>query len=412
MNFQNYWKEESAKRRKSWSAKARRFAAKHTPLEEIRQVAYRSLDLSNYRTYLTRHYTEKNPLVYWDGVFAFSEGSLREALLIEGADLSFFKMEVSRKLADDVKKELERRKKTSLSGGYIGYSRQLESLYRECSNIEMVLLTYKDISMVINRYTSNTNPFAYYEVIPCEQLTCDGIFLQETNFYTLNIATLLIEMAAEWELRQEEYNYYAKKLRVRLIETAVCDKITFQLWDEDKIESKMEDYIDKDYSLMKIYEHILRPWLRGVEKFMVAITERDMKDNKLDFAFNYRHLQDFVTGILRPYLWKQGFNDLYVYISENDSQNIIIEYKGFRLLMHCDYSRKILFYPYVFTKEFIEQRFCFDNMHIHFRRLTLSAVAEYLKQMVCINKQIDNVITVIYQKYNRLKWYNNYGNID
>ena len=82
MNFQNYWKEESAKRRKSWSAKARRFAAKHTPLEEIRQVAYRSLDLSNYRTYLTRHYTEKNPLVYWDGVFAFSEGSLREALLI------------------------------------------------------------------------------------------------------------------------------------------------------------------------------------------------------------------------------------------------------------------------------------------------------------------------------------------
>ena len=412
MNFQNYWKEESAKRRKSWSAKARRFAAKHTPLEDIRLEAFSSLDYTKFDTYLSRHYTKENPIVRWIGEFTFSEESLRDNLQKEFADLSFFKMEVTYKPTDDVNKELVRRNQASLSGCFHGYSAQLTNIYKVSSYVETVRLIYKDISMVINRYTNKTNPFAYYEVIPCEQLTCNALFLQETNFYTLNIATLLIEMAAEWELRQEEFNYYAKKLRLRLLETAVCDKIDFELWDEEKIESKIEEYFAKDYSLMEIYEHILRPWLRGVEKFMVAITERDMKDNKLDFAFNYRHLQDFVTGILRPYLWKQGFNDLYVYISENDSQNIIIEYKGFRLLMHCDYSRKILFYPYVFTKEFIEQRFCFDNMHIHFRRLTLSAVAEYLKQMVCINKQIDNVITVIYQKYNRLKWYNNYGNID
>jgi len=60
-------------------------------------------------------------------------------------------------------------------------------------------------------------PFGYYELNPCEQLTKSAMLLQETDFYTLNVATLLMEAAAEWELRQEELNYYAKKLRIPVI---------------------------------------------------------------------------------------------------------------------------------------------------------------------------------------------------
>jgi hypothetical protein len=58
-------------------------------------------------------------------------------------------------------------------------------------------------------------PFGYYELNPCEQLTKSAMLLQETDFYTLNVATLLMEAAAEWELRQEELNYYAKQLKIQ-----------------------------------------------------------------------------------------------------------------------------------------------------------------------------------------------------
>ena len=66
------------------------------------------------------------------------------------------------------------------------------------------------------------------------------MLFQETDFYTLNVATLLMEMAAEWELRQEEFNYYAKQLRIRTMEAAISDSIDFELWDDKKIQKKLK----------------------------------------------------------------------------------------------------------------------------------------------------------------------------
>ena len=44
MIFTDYWKEKAAKRRKSWAAKAKRFAERHMQLAEIRKEVSLPLD--------------------------------------------------------------------------------------------------------------------------------------------------------------------------------------------------------------------------------------------------------------------------------------------------------------------------------------------------------------------------------
>ena len=46
MTFNEYWKEKAQKRRKSWAAKARRFAEQHAQLEDIRKEVYLPLGFS------------------------------------------------------------------------------------------------------------------------------------------------------------------------------------------------------------------------------------------------------------------------------------------------------------------------------------------------------------------------------
>ena len=50
MSFNEYWKEKAQKRRKSWAAKAKRFADRHAQLEDIRMEVYLPLDFGvNFR---------------------------------------------------------------------------------------------------------------------------------------------------------------------------------------------------------------------------------------------------------------------------------------------------------------------------------------------------------------------------
>ena len=76
--FNEYWKEKAQKIRKSWAAKAKRFADRH-------------------EDYKPGHFIKLNPLISWQDMnFRFSEEGLRAALKAEGADLNSFKMEVNR----------------------------------------------------------------------------------------------------------------------------------------------------------------------------------------------------------------------------------------------------------------------------------------------------------------------------
>ena len=409
MSFNEYWKEKAAKRRKTWLARDKRYASRHNKLEYIRREVFQELDERKLETYLKPHYTEKNPIVCWKSdKFSFSEASLREALISEGADMTYFKMEQSKRPIhgkSDVEEEKARRS-SDLFPGTLDYTIYwwLEKIYELSSEVETVLLTYKGVTMMINRYSKSNVPFGYYEVIPCHHLACSALKLQETTFHTLNIATLLMEMAAEWELRNEELNYHAKRLKLRALEAVVCDRIDFELWDDKKIETKVKEYFKKDYSLKEMYQAILRPWIIGVEKFMEAITTRDISDGALEFHYHSSQgFEDFVEQKLRPYLNSQNLGDFRMFIPAHDNHQVIIEYQGWQVSMHCRDYTVVDFYPNVFDPKFIMQSYCDDRLHVHFCKLTISAVANYLRRMPAINEKIDRVVKLVNMKYNELK---------
>ena len=408
MSFNEYWKAKSDRRRKAWVAKNKQFAGNHTRLDTIRRKVFQDMDERKLETYLKPHYTEKNPIVCWNnGKFSFSEASLREALISEGADITYFKMEKSKRPIhgkSDVEEEKARRS-SGLFPGTLDYTIYwwLEKIYELSSEVESVLLTYKDVTMMINRYSKSNVPFGYYEVIPCHHLAFSALKLQETTFHTLNIATLLMEMAAEWELRNEEFDYYAKKLKLRALEAVVCDRIDFELWDDKKIETKVKEYFKKDYSLKEMYQAILRPWIKGVERFMEAITTRDISDGALEFHYHSQGFEDFVELKLRPYLKSQNLGDFRMFIFAFDNHQVIIEYQGWQVSMRCRDYTVIDFYPNIFDSKYIMQSYCDDRLHVHFCTLTISAVVEYLRRMPAINGRIDRVVEQIKMKYNELK---------
>lgn len=126
MSFNEYWKEKAAKRRKTWLARDKRYASRHNKLEYIRSEVFSLMDERNLETYLKPHYTEKNPIVCWKSdKFSFSEASLREALISEGADMTYFKMEQSKRPIhgkSDVEEEKARRRSSDLFPGTLDYT--------------------------------------------------------------------------------------------------------------------------------------------------------------------------------------------------------------------------------------------------------------------------------------------------
>ena len=98
--FSEYWDKKSQKRRKSWAAKAKRFAERHMQLAEIRsEIVYSHMDRREVLSLLDEHRTVQNPIAQWDPNlhFSFSEQGLREAMKAEGADVSSLTMTVSKK---------------------------------------------------------------------------------------------------------------------------------------------------------------------------------------------------------------------------------------------------------------------------------------------------------------------------
>ena len=280
--FNEYWKEKAQKRRKSWAAKAKRFAEQHTQLESIRKEVYLPLDYSvnfSFEDYKPGHFVQRNPIVCWQDMnFSFSKNGLRAALEAEGADMNSFGMSVNHQPIKGLEApqpenewEAYRFMKPNKVFDYDRKFRSwLQRIYEICTDVETVSLSYRQITMTIKRYSTEEIPFGYYELNPCEQLTKSAMLMQETDFYILNVATLLMEAAAEWELRQEELNYYAKKLKIRTMEAATTDSIEFELWDDKKIQKKLKEYAVKEYSLDQVLGQVLSPWKKAVGDYMKA----------------------------------------------------------------------------------------------------------------------------------------------
>ena len=161
-----------------------------------------------------------------------------------------------------------------------------------------------------------------------------------------------------------------------------------------------------------MYQAILRPWIKSVERFMEAIVTRDLSDGALEFQYYYDGVKGVVEQKLRPYLNSQNLGDFHMFVPEHDNRQVIIEYQGWQVSMHCRNFTEVYFYPNVFDPKFIKQSYCNDRLHVYFCKLTISAVAEYLRRIPTINGRIDRVVEQIKMKYNELKnkQKDNYGN--
>ena len=92
---------------------------------------------------------------------------------------------------------------------------------------------------------------------------------------------------------------------------------------------------------------------------------------------------------LRTYLNQVGLQDVKAYVPDDTDYWIILEYQGFRMILKYKDS-KMYFYPYADEEEDWNVWKLNIKRCIEFKGLTLSAIAEYLKQIPAIKeKEID-----------------------
>lgn len=371
-SFNDYWKKKAAKRKKGWAAKNERFANEHFSIEEIRDKVFMPIDYnkSGYDAdaFIITYFKATNPLVVWNrGVFRFSESDLRKAMEDEGADMQRFKMEVNKtaihgkeapepKITDYGKYEWGTSCTNKVWNFEYKYHAWLKQVYKVCTNMESVTLNYREVTMTIKRYTMPDMAFAYYEVNPCTQLMKSPLLMEETGFSVFNIAFLLMDMASEWELRNEELNYYAKNLKIRKMESVTTDGIDLEQW--------------KGLSW--------KEQINMVKTFMEAVVERDCANGALDIHFHNAYSISMIELLKRrmiPYFNSNGLHDVHAYIPTDSFNCIAMEYQGCRALLK-NLNHKMWFYPFVNPEWSVN-----SEQSIEFKRLTISAIAEYLKQM-------------------------------
>lgn len=405
--FNEYWKEKAQKRRKSWAAKAKRFAEQHTQLEDIRKEVYLPLDFGanfSFEDYKPEHFIKLNPITSWqDKNFCFSEEGLRAALKAEGADMNSLGMSVNHQPIKGLEAPQPENKWEAYEwkpNKVFDYDRKfrswLQRIYEICTDVETVSLSYRQITMTIKRYSTEGMPFGYYELNPCEQLTKSAMLMQETDFYTLNVATLLMEAAAEWDLRQEELNYYAKKLRIRTMDAALTDDISFELWDDKKLEKKIAEYVSKDYPVEKIIEQVLRPWKQAITKYFHDITEQELNNSTEKFhAFNLKHSHDhsaqYIKNVLQPFFNKHGLAGIKMWIPEKGSSPLFMENQGY--LAKYNPSND-LFYP--------NAHYSMCAIYGELKNTPLRALAYFLQKMPKITRKTDEVVIKVMHFYDGL----------
>ena len=391
MSFNDYWKEKSAKRKKSWAGKAKRFAQKHMQLEAIRsEIVYGHMKREEVRSLLDEHRIVQNPIARWDSNmhFSFSEQGLSEAMQTEGADVSSLTMTINKKNI------IGQQPHKIAYGDMLDVAGNRRDLYEKFTDLETCTINYREVTMVIYRYTYLQQPFAMYELVPCKQLSISDLRLEETGFGTLNIATFLMEMAAEWELRQAEFNYYAKKLRLRTMEAATIDSIEFELWDEKKLQKKIQEYIGKDYQLDKIIEQVSRPWKLAVKKYIDAAVERSLRENNVErfepFCNSFSR-DKFVEERLRPYLESVGLKEVELEVSGKDNAEVTLKYQGANSRLSAQFQ-EFFFYPNSY----------YDGSFLVLAENTpLNAISDYLKMMPALNQRMDETILEVLHIYDQ-----------
>lgn len=387
MNIIEYCKQKRNKQRAKWDTRRKRYAKERTPLEKIRNEVFQQFGY-NHRDCLI-HLVKHNPIVQWrEREFSFSENALRDAMAAEGADLTLFEMKVKRQRLKEGEK-IDLSKRCNYCHCNYCYDSWIDEFAKQCTDVETVKLTYGQATMVIKRYSIQGVPFCYYTLNPCEQLVGVSMILNESDFSMLNIGTLLMEMAAEMEMRQEELAYYSKKLRLRLMASTVMDDvINFTLWDDTTLSQKIDEYISNGYNTEKIINLALRPWKSAINKYFDLALLRMANESCLRFQ---KLSQDNPAKEIEKYL-KEANLDLCDVNLSGDTHSIIISYQNHQCFAQISSTNSICLIP--------TTRCCSETIKLP-STMPLEIFALFIKQMPTINKPANDYVDKVRQLYTK-----------
>ena len=271
---------DAQKRRDAFEERYNAYIGSGYDLDEIKRDVNKRLECKYLRFYLGESYkfkNEPNPIVsFSDGKLQFTEQGLRAALKKKGADPELLKMDTAEiPFEDDV------------------YN---NSLYFKRKDVmkQVCTITYDCIQMEIKRTYVKGSPFSHYTIIPAKEMwvNCNVIFesdlfnLTEQEFYFLDLATLLMDLALEYRLRQEEIAYHAKQMRILTMDTAVLDEeqIPLEPIDDTTIESSIAECSSKGLDCDNTFKVIVQPWMDTISNYFMLMS------NKYDDRFS---LKDF-----------------------------------------------------------------------------------------------------------------------
>ena len=259
------------KRRAAFEERFAVFNGYHFSLEGIKQKVNPDLEIKYLNYYLgesNKFSGKPNPILcLTDGQFSFSEQGLRNALKKMGADLSLFKMDVKEmaREADDC---------TLL----VAYKKRKNVYAQVCT------LTYKSIEMEITRWHVKDSPFGVFEIMPAKQMMCyvpkycnrnNRLFiLRDDEFYLLDLPTLVLDLALEYQLREEEITYHTKQLRITTMQTSVLDEdhITLDAIDEATMERIIKESESKGLDKEQTFKVLVEPWMKAIHDYLVQMT--------------------------------------------------------------------------------------------------------------------------------------------
>lgn len=274
-------KSDAQKRRDAFEERYNAYIGRGYDLDEIKRDVNKKLECKYLRFYLGESYkfkNEPNPIVsFSDGKLQFTEQGLRAALKKKGADPELLRMEVSEMSNEDDFYN------TSL------YYKRKDVMTQICT------ITYDCIQMEIRRTYVKGSPYSHYIIIPAKEIpwyTKSGNYyihtleLTEQEFYFLDLATLLMDLALEYSLRMEEIAYHAKQMRILTMETTVLDEenIPLEPIDDTAIESSIAECSSKGLDCDSTFKAIVQPWMDTIRDYLMLMS------NKYDDRFS---LEDF-----------------------------------------------------------------------------------------------------------------------
>lgn len=271
---------DAQKRRDEFEEHYKTYIGRGYDLDKIKKNVNEELDLKFLRYYhgeSAKFSNEPNPIFsFCDGKLQFTEQGLRDTLKKKGGNPELLKMEIAEIPAETAEYN------TSL------YFKRKDVMTQICT------ITYDCIQMEIKRTYVKGSPFSHYTIIPAKEMwvNCNVIFenglfnLTEQDFYFLDLATLLMNLALEYRLRQEEIAYHAKQMRIHTMETALLDEeqIPLDPIDDAAIESIIAECGNKGIDSGNTFKAIVQPWMDAISNYFMLMS------NKYDDRFS---LKDF-----------------------------------------------------------------------------------------------------------------------